>query len=52
MENEKEDSQMDPHTHILRRDDYECSACGFLADRYFTACPRCSASLEHAEYEA
>ncbi len=36
---------------LLRRDDYECSACAFLADRYFTACPRCSASLEHAEYE-
>ena len=39
------------HTHLFRSDEYECSACGFLADKPEKACPNCGMPMKSAEYD-
>lgn len=33
------------HTHMFRKDEYECSLCGFCSAKQTTACPRCGTSM-------
>ena len=33
------------HTHFLRPDEYECSACGAVFRRRTDACPKCGVTL-------
>ena len=33
-------------SHILRRDEYECSACGFRSDRPDAVCKGCGRSMK------
>ena len=39
------------HTHLFRSDEYECSACGFLADKLEKGCPNCGMPMKSAEYD-
>lgn len=39
------------HTHVFRRDEYECSACGGQADRPYKTCPHCAAAMGGSEYD-
>ncbi len=39
------------HTHIFRRDEYECSDCGLLADKPVKMCPRCGMPMKGAGYD-
>lgn len=39
------------HTHLFRKDDYECSACGFKADKPYRICPRCGMSMKGSKYD-
>ena len=32
-------------THLFRKDEYECSACGFKGDKPYKVCPRCNTAL-------
>lgn len=37
------------HTHILRDDEYECSACGYLSKEPYTVCPDCGSRMDKTE---
>ena len=39
------------HTHLFRRDDYTCSACGASADGPYSVCPNCGASMSGSKYD-
>ena len=39
------------HTHILRRDEYVCSACGARAARPVRTCPRCGAAMKSSKQD-
>lgn len=39
------------HTHLFRRDEYECSACHFTAEKPFRLCPRCNATMKGSKYD-
>ncbi len=39
----KKTAKLIRRTHLFRKDEFECSACGFRADRGFGPCPRCGA---------
>ena len=39
-------------THLFRRDEYVCSACGYRTDKQYKACPQCSAPMKGTKYEA
>ena len=32
-------------THLFRKDEYECSVCGFKGEKPYKVCPRCNAAL-------
>lgn len=36
-------------THLFGKDEYQCSACGFLSGRPVAACPRCGANMKGAK---
>ena len=38
-------------THLLRRDEDECSSCGARAEKPYKACPRCGIAMKGSEYE-
>ncbi len=38
-------------THIFRRDEYECSSCGSLADKPYKVCPRCGLPMSGSKYD-
>ena len=38
-------------THLFRRDEYECSACGFRTDRPYRICPYCGVSMCGSRYD-
>ena len=40
------------HTHLFRRDEYECSYCGYYADRPYAACPHCGRQMKRSRYRA
>ncbi len=37
----KKNARWIQHTHLFRKDEYECSACGYKADKPYRNCPRC-----------
>ncbi|MBQ6222706.1 MAG: hypothetical protein IJJ44_08855 [Solobacterium sp.] len=37
------------HTHILRKDEYECSACGYRTDKPSVKCPNCGSKTKAAK---
>ena len=39
-------------THLFRRDEYFCSACGARADKPSKVCPNCSAPMKGSKYDA
>ena len=39
------------HTHIFRKDEYECSACGCLADKLYKTCPHCGLPMKGSKYD-
>ena len=39
-------------THLFRRDEYECSACGARTDRPYRTCPRCGAPMKGCRSDA
>ncbi|MBQ6263694.1 MAG: hypothetical protein IJK58_09290 [Clostridia bacterium] len=38
-------------THLFRRDEYECSACGYRAKKPSPKCPRCGAAERGVKYD-
>ena len=38
-------------THMFRKDEYQCSACGFLTRKPAAACPRCGAKMKGAKFD-
>ena len=39
-------------THIFRRDEYECTACGCYTDKPYVICPNCGTPMKGAKYDA
>ena len=40
------------HTHLFKKDEYECSACGAMHDKPYTVCPNCNSQMGKAKYDA
>lgn len=40
------------HTHIFRKDEYECSVCGCLTDKPYRTCPNCGLPMKGAKYDS
>ena len=38
-------------THLFRKDDYLCSACGARCPRAFKTCPNCGAIMQKTSYD-
>ena len=38
-------------THLFRKAECQCSACGFLTGKPAAACPRCGAKMKGAKYD-
>lgn len=38
-------------THLLRRDEYICSACGRAAKKAYRNCPSCGADMRGKKYD-
>ena len=38
-------------THLLRRDEYICSACGRAAKKAYGNCPSCGADMRGKKYD-
>ena len=38
-------------THLVRKDEYECSDCGFKADKPYRLCPRCNTAMNGSKYD-
>ena len=39
------------HSHLFGGDEFECSACGFCADRPYTSCPNCGRQMGRPKYD-
>ena len=39
------------HTHIFRKDEYECSSCGYISDRPYKICPKCGSIMKVSKYD-
>jgi len=39
------------HTHLLRADTYECSACGYECSKPAGRCPHCDRSMGKTKYD-
>ena len=38
-------------THLLRADEYECSACGRRFDKPYERCPKCGRNMTKTRYD-
>ena len=38
-------------THIFRRDEFECTDCGYLADAPYAVCPYCGEPKDGTKYD-
>ena len=47
----KKTAQWIQHTHLFRKDAYECSACGCRADKPYRTCPRCGLPMKGSKYD-
>ena len=39
------------HTHIFRKDEYECSSCGHMTEKPQKTCPECGAKMRGTKYD-
>jgi len=39
------------HTYIFRKDEYECSACGYCVDKPYVTCPNCGTPMKGSKYD-
>lgn len=39
-------------THLLRADEFVCSACGATCVKPYQTCPACGATMKKAKYDA
>lgn len=39
------------HTHLFRKDEYECSACACRAGKPYKTCPHCGQPMKGAKYD-
>ncbi len=37
-------------THMFRKDEYECSSCGYLTEKPMPTCPRCGVKMKGSKY--
>ncbi len=47
----KEKAKWIRHAHILKKDDYECSACHVKTDKPKKVCPKCGAMMKGSSYD-
>ena len=40
------------HTHLFRKDEYECSACGSRTEKPYRICPNCSTPMKGSKYDS
>ena len=40
------------HTHLFKKDEYECSACGAMHDKPYAVCPNCNSRMGKVKYDA
>ena len=38
-------------THLFRKDEYECSACGGRVDKPYKTCPNCGLPMKGSKYD-
>lgn len=38
-------------THIFRKDEYECSFCGYNTEKPYKTCPHCGSIMKGAKYD-
>ena len=38
-------------THIFRKDEYECSSCGYSSDRPYKTCLKCGSIMKGSKYD-
>ena len=46
----KNEAQWIKNTHFFKRDEYRCSACGYVSDRQKSTCPKCGAKTKGPSY--
>lgn len=39
------------HTHIFRKDEYECSSCGCSSEKPYKTCPNCGNIMRGSMYD-
>ena len=39
------------HSHLFKKDEYECSSCARRADKPYKTCPSCGAIMKGSKYE-
>ena len=39
------------HTHLFDPDEYECSACGYRAEKPYRICPHCGRKMKQGRYD-
>ena len=39
------------HTHIFRKDEYECSVCHMLTFKAYKECPHCGSRMRGSKYD-
>ena len=39
-------------THLFRKDEYECRACGYRGPKPYAVCPECGARMTGTRYDA
>ncbi len=47
----KKTAKLIRRTHLLRRDEYECSACGSRTDKPYKTCPKCGLPMKGPKYD-
>lgn len=40
------------HTHLFKKDEYECSACSAIHDKPYVVCPSCNSRMGRVKYDA
>ncbi len=39
------------HTHLFKKDEYECSACHAVYTKAYEVCPNCGAKMGRSKYD-
>lgn len=40
------------HTHLFKKDEYECPVCGAMYDKPYAVCSNCNSQMGKAKYDA